>query len=218
MLALGGLGAGGVVALLLLGTGTAVVERVAPRPAPLAEIALPPSARTPVVFKLDGYRSARFGMDEAAVRAAVRRDFEIDPGALQESEPIGYGTRMLSLLVDGLVQGGGPAQVTYVLGWRQRRLIQVSLIWPGGANRAPDLLPLDRVGEALRRNLLALPLDPAGIVGDQHQPDGSVLLLRVADEAGRVAALARLADGTIHLAYHLDDRNPDRFRIARGDF
>lgn len=80
-------------------------------------------------YSVEGFRSARFGMNEAMVRAAAAKDFSIAPDAVQRVENPGDGTAGLVARLDKLDPAPGPATVTYVFGAQSKKLVQVNVVW-----------------------------------------------------------------------------------------
>ena len=115
--------------LLALGPGAAHAQNVPAAPAekPLHEIS--------------GFRSARFGMDEDQVRAAVARDFKDDAALVQPARHPDARYSMLVLPLPSLEPGPGPAGVTYIFAAKEHKLVQVNVLWstsdkPSDADRA----------------------------------------------------------------------------------
>lgn len=84
---------------------------------------------TAPLFEVTGFRSARFGMTEAEVRQAAARDFSVRPDQIRQSTNQLERTRVLTVLLDGLDPGPGPASIIYIFGHRSQRLIQVNVVW-----------------------------------------------------------------------------------------
>src|SRR5689334_631656 len=83
--------------------------------------------------KIDGFRSATFGMGEPQVRQAIRKDFP-GPGEKITSETnAAEKTTALSILVPDLIPGAGRARVYYIIGYTSKKLIQVNVTWTADA-------------------------------------------------------------------------------------
>jgi hypothetical protein len=110
--------------LLALGPGT-VHAQAAPADKALHEIA--------------GFRSARFGMNEDQVRAAVARDFKDQATLLQTARHPDPRYSVLVLPLPALEPGPGPAGVTYIFAAQEHKLVQVNVLWsmdkPGARTR-----------------------------------------------------------------------------------
>src|SRR4051812_33988027 len=120
--------AGGLAVLLLL-AAPALGERAAekkdrtpvPTPAPTAQSqpAKPVPAPAATAEKsgevVEGFRSAKFGMNETEIRAAITKDFAIKPDAIRSQENQAELTRSLVVTVPDLLASGGTAEVSYVM-------------------------------------------------------------------------------------------------------
>lgn len=204
-----------------------------PQPAPQAT-PQPQGGEQPAAenaAQIEGFRSARFGMSEAELRAAIRRDF---PGPAEriasEQTPV-ERTQVLTITVPDLIPDAGSARISYILGHRSRRLIQVTILWGPPADSAAKPEALVNAAEALRAHFASLAWRPGSIAGGVALADGSTLVFRALDEKGRMAQLqvlpaaapAGAAAGAprpfgLRLAYVADPMNPDVFRLQRGQF
>src|SRR5260370_23705213 len=76
-----------------------------------------------------GFRSAKFGMNEADIRAAISKDFGAKPDAIKTQDNPAELTHSLLVTVPDLLANGGTAEVSYVLGYKSKTLIQVGTVW-----------------------------------------------------------------------------------------
>ena len=121
----------GFATAMLLSLGSGAVHA---RDVPAAPAARP-------LHEITGFRSARFGMDEDQVRAAVARDFKDHAALLQAVRHPDPRYSTLVLPLPSLEPGPGAAGVTYIFAAREHRLVQVNVLWsttdkPGDAERA----------------------------------------------------------------------------------
>lgn len=145
---------------------------------PVAAVEQPQDVQT---TDIDGFRSAKFGMDEKALLGAIATDFGIKANQVQhEIHPL-EKTAILSVKVDNLLPDTGPALVSYVLGYRSHKLIQVSVLWHQVNGRAVAAAAM-----TLRDYFRSLPLVPEKTVIDGKMQDGSVLAFRGVDAKGRM--------------------------------
>jgi hypothetical protein len=178
--------------------------------------------------KVEGFRSAIFGMTESDVRAAIARDFGTSD-AIKQTQNLSERTRGLSVRVPDLLPGGGAAQVSYVFGYKTKKLIQVSVTWSKATDASMTAQKLVANGDVLRANFLEQGYQPGSIVADALTR-GGVLIFRGADGAGHTtalllegrAALAKdqknFAPTELLLLYISDPKHPDVFRLAPGQF
>jgi hypothetical protein len=191
--------------------------------------------------RLEGFRSARFGMDEAAVRDAIQADFSLSDDAIEDSENVAERTRILSARVADVLTDGGTADVSYVFGYASRMLSQVSIVW--SAQSDPDMTADQLIANAnaLQTFFLQAGYEPQSVVANVQVPEG-LLVFRGRDVQGRMivlllrgvtsgdtAAGAQTATGesaagpvlnptSLLLAYLADPENPDVFAVQPGQF
>ncbi len=118
---------------------TAMLLSVGPGAVHAQDVPAAPAARA--LHEITGFRSARFGMDEDQVRAAVAHDFRDHAALLQPARHPDPRYTMLVLPLPSLEPGPGAAGVTYIFAAREHKLVQVNVLWsstdkPGDAERA----------------------------------------------------------------------------------
>ena len=190
----------------------------------LALIAIIPAAnandRTAVV---EGFRSAKFGMDEAALRKTIAADFGLKDDKLRRDSHPSEKTTVLSIQVNDLLPETGTAIVSYILGYQSKKLTQVNVAWQGKD------AALGSAAVTLRDHFLAQRFPAQASVHDAQLPDGSILAFRGVDEKGRMvmviyqpAPKAEAGKETpaalLRLSYILSPENPDIFRLKAGAF
>ena len=192
--------------------------------------AMPQTATPQEDYRLRGFRSARFGMDEEAVRAAIAADFGLVGEDVQVGDNTVERTRVLSVRVAELLPDSGVSQVSYILGYRSRALIQVGVLWSEATD--PEITPAMLVanGDVLRAHFLAAGYQPDTVTTDLVLEDG-VLLFRGADPDGHTAILlmqgrfteaaagrASLTPESLTLLYAQDPDSPDILSLEEGSF
>lgn len=222
-----------VALCLLLTSFVAPIARAAPteQSAAANQISVQPAAApSQADHAVEGFRSAHFGMTEQEVRKAIHEDFSVAAEAVKAGENRAERTRVLTVTVPNVLPGGGRAVVSYVFGYKTRRLIQIGITWSRETDTAitPDTLASD--SEVLREYFLHLGYAPASIATNQPIKNG-VLAFRGADDKGRETALLLL--GTIHkesdkkrvltptalqLVYVENPKQPDILRLRKGKF
>ncbi len=212
----------------------------ADQPAPSGQAPSPGATVVPrPVDPIDGFRSARFGMTEAEVLAAIRQDFTIPEADVARETNTIERTTALAVTVNDLVPDGGPARVVYILGYQTHTLIQVNAVWGSPVN--PDYNPaaMAMAGNVLQAYFLGRGYAPNTQAANVPLPDGSVLLFAGSDGQGRqvtltlrapapaAAAATPPAEGDsaaprppayLRLSYIKDPNNPDVFRLPPGSF
>ena len=134
---------------------------------------------------VDGFRSARFGMDEAEVLRAIRVDFHITGSeVLRKIHPVEKTIR-LAINVSELLPKSGPAQVVYLLGFRTAKLIEVDIFW--GPSQISEVSSNDILSTArlLLHHFQQQKFQKEGMVTNGTLPDGSSLFFRRKDLHGK---------------------------------
>jgi hypothetical protein len=214
---------------LLLVAAIAGTAPSQPTPTPPEAGSVP--ATGPVTVQ--GFRSARWGMNEAEVKTAIEHDFGIPPTKVTTAENAAERATVLSATVDNLLEGAGSARLSYVLGYKSKKLIQVSILW--GTPIDPRVPPENIVTAAnqLRELFLRSGYEPKTIIANSRLTDGSFLVFEGEDAQQHTTVLrlastprppkgpqheAGIASTTLSLSYALDSRNPDIFRLKKGQF
>ncbi len=216
---------GAILAALILSTGPAGAQQSRATPAPAAPAAAAPAGE----YRLAGFRSANFGMTADQVRQAIRKDFNVAPDKIETAENAVERTQILAVTVPDLLPNGGPAQVAYVIGFKTKQLVQVTVTWGGAVN--PQLAPAAAVESArmLQNYLAGLGYKPDTVATNLGQPDGSIVVFRGDDAQGRrtILVLGGVAapEGqkpagppVLQISYVRDPATPDVFQIRKGDF
>jgi len=228
-----------LLALLALAVGwlaTAVAAAEQPSTTRQSAAAQQPEQDTTERVQVEGFRTARWGMTEAQVKAAIQKDFNIPVDKEQSEENPSERTTVLSVTVNDLLEGAGKARISYILGYTTKKLIQVNIIW--GTTIDPQIKP-DRIVAAanqLRTLFLNSGYDRETVASNVATTDGSITVFRGQDSDKHLTLLrlvstpapapskqrgkAEPAGPTIVLllSYLLDARNPDVYRLKKGQF
>ena len=181
-----------------------------------------------------GFRSARFGMPISETLEAMQLDFQLgheDVAARPNDED---KTMSLVATVKDIFPGSGPAQVVYIHGYRQKKLIQVNVLWGAPVTEEPDPQTLVTTANILQKYFHQLGFDAQKTVMNTRVDDGSFIVFRATDEQERMVLLQLLsrkvaAKGeetaepqtqvvSLWLSYIENTRDPDIFRIEKGKF
>ena len=193
--------------------------------------ALEPSAPTEAPATIDGFREAHFGMTEDQVRQAIKKDFPTAIGKLKAGTHPSEKTTVLSLPVTDLLPHTGIARVSYILGYKSKRLIQVNIVWSSeGSEESDEMI----VGAAnlLRDYFTGQKYQPNSVVMNRSLGEHMMQVFQGSDQQGHTvvvrldgaAAAARKDKATkapplsLQLSYIADAQHPDVFRIAKGQF
>ena len=182
---------------------------------------------------IDGFRQALFGMSEEQVRQAVRREFSAAAGKISSAVHPSEKTTVLSVTASDLLPNSGNARISYIFGYRSKKLIQVNIVWTSEGNAASDET-LVGTANSLRDYFATQNYKPDTVIANRQLAENTILVFRASDLQGRmvllvlsgVAAAARSEEKkgprppplTLELSYIEDAAHPDVFRIGKGQF
>lgn len=210
--------------------------------APVSEASEPTGVSDKPAYILSGFRSANFGDDEAAVRKAIEKDFNVPDDKITVGESTLEKTKLLAVRVKDVVPDSGTAEVVYILGHKSQKLIQVNLVW--GTNLSPDMTPqqFGAVATLLGQYFADQGFDPKNVTVNQKLQNGAVRVFNGRDAEGRMVTLlfqegevkAVKPDGKdkakddaapatrkvagLRLSYVANPTEPDIFKIEKGKF
>jgi hypothetical protein len=203
-----------------------------------AQPAAPAAAPRPA-YKVSGFRSAKFGMTEEEVRAAIKADFSVEGDAVQEGSNEVDRTRSLTVTAPALEPGPGAATVVYIFGAASKELMHVNLVWQMPATASDDErravvtagLQLANYFRGFSwaegREAANVPLGPNSILlfaatdaakgGVEVRGEG--VRYDFVGEGGAVQkSPAPQGGAALTVAYSRDVENPDVYRIETGKF
>ena len=196
----------------------------------------------PEFYVLEGFRSAKFGMNDLEIRNAIRTDFgTLIEDTIEIVESAQEGTRSFLIKVKELVRFSGEGVIAYVMGHRSQRLIQVSLKWSGKSLKDSETpVDLRKMAEILQRYFLTQEYNSDSIQTNRLLVNGSFIVFQGKDRGGRTTTLIldhlpealEALDGNLEIAlppisarllYQLSPENPDILRskpikIESGNF
>ncbi|MCE9648526.1 MAG: hypothetical protein K8R18_02775 [Parvibaculum sp.] len=136
-------------------------------------------------FSVTGFRSANFGDDETAVRAAIAKDFNLEGDAVRVVESPLEKTGLLAVRVRDVIPDSGDAEIVYILGYKSKQLIQVNIVW--GTRITPGIQPA-RIGATattLGNYFAAQGFVPTSVTINEKLPTGAVRVFAGEDTQGR---------------------------------
>jgi hypothetical protein len=192
-----------------------------------------PSPPTGPPAEIEGFREARFGMSEEQVRQAIRKDFSAAAAKLTIMVHPSEKTTVLSLSVADLLPHTGNARISYILGYRSKKLSQVNIVWTSDGTAAGDETVVG-LANSLRDYFTSENFKPDSVIVNHQLAAGAILVFRGSDDQNRtvllllsgVAAAARSEEKkspkppplTLELSYIENPAHPDVFKIGKGQF
>ena len=219
-----------VLKLFLLGTLAIFTSGVNMFSSKSGELATDKSIKnTKPWANIDGFRSAKFGMQMDEVKNAIVRDFNIFKRKIDVITHPTERTQSLGITIDKLIPISGKTRVVYVFGYKSKQLMQVNILigHPVDTNIAPQQV-VDS-GNLLGNHFFKKRYQEDGLVAHARLNDGSVLIFRGKDQKGRMALL-RLSNPqpnegdkedpkiTLSLSYIEKPEQPDAFQLKEDDF
>lgn len=189
------------------------------------------SAPKPVVeaAAIEGFRSAKFGVTEKEVRDAIKRDFSQGDKDVTATTNAAERTQSLMVKVKELLPDAPGGVVSYILGAKSKKLIQINVGWGTAETGMAPLETLVGTANSLRDYFLRKG-SYKGAVANQKLPDGSVLVFRGVDDKDRMVVLQlkptagedgkkdAKPTGALLLSYIENPQNPDIYKIENGKF
>lgn len=188
------------------------------------------AAGAPGDFRVKGFRSAVFGMDQAQVLGAIAKDFKIPADRVEAAVDPQDRTTALTTRVDSLEPGPGSAAVSYILGAGSHRLVRVIVSWDGpGASERPILIDDGRLlatyfkGQAWEKDATegeaSVGADAVSLFSGED-PDGAAVQVTVRGATLDKGSASPLPAGpaSLTVTYTQDVDHPDIYRLAPGTF
>jgi hypothetical protein len=207
---------------------------VAAEPAREPGSALPLAPAAPgEAAKVEGFRSAGFGMTEAQVRQAIRKDFPVAGEKVSSELNQAEKTTVLTVYVPDLIPGTGRARISYIFGYSTKKLIQVNVNWTAEPKSPASAESVVGTANLLRNYFLVGGYQPESIVVNLQLPNGYVVfrgtdarsrmvvvVLSGATDAGATAPhdAEKAPPIGLQLAYILDPEHPDVYQVPKGQF
>jgi len=200
------------------------------RAAPAAPSVATPAPEAPVVAEITGFRSAHFGMTEPDVRRAIENDFRARPDEIRSEENKAEQTQVAIVRVPDALPGGGTASISYVFGFKTKKLIQVGLSWSKATDEKMTPEQLFSNANILRTHFLEAGYKP-DTISTNMPVNGGVLMFRGSDAHERTTVMILqgtfsqgennqrvLTPTALLLFYIADAKNPDVYRLPEGSF
>jgi hypothetical protein len=181
---------------------------------------------------IEGFRSAKFGMDEKQVSRAIRKDFNISSSKIKRKKDSLRDTVSLEISVPKLFQVGGGSTVGYIFGSSSKKLIQVNVGWGFGSSKVVDGQSVVDAANLLRDHFTKKRYNADSMIANGTLNETTIIVFRGVDKKGRMALLTlsqplpqkgeskKDASKRISLllSYIADHDKPDVLTIKDGDF
>lgn len=188
-----------------------------------------PAILAPTI-EVAGFRSAKFGMNENDVKAAIAKDFNLKGDAVRAETNPNEQTRILMIKAPDVLPGGGTAEVSYVFGYKSKSLIQVGVSWsktiddkmtPEQLFTNSTMLRTHFLGAGYKQETIATNMPIAnGILmfrGNDAKDRATMLILQGTTTKGENDQRV-LTPTALLLFYAADAKSPDVFRLPPGSF
>jgi hypothetical protein len=213
-----------------LARGQAAPPEKQTSPGEIGQWAAPDKPSEPPAL-VEGFRNARFGMSEEQVRQAVHKDFPAAAAKLSSAIHPSEKTTVLLIGAADLLPDTGAARISYILGYRSKKLIQTNVVWTSDGSIESDEA-IVAAANSLRDYFAAQRYKPDSAVANRQLADNTIVVFRADDLQDRTVLLVLsgvAAPGaekkqppapplTLKLSYILDAAHPDISRIAKGQF
>ena len=183
---------------------------------------------------ITGYRSANFGMSEAALRAAIEADFGIAANQIRGTVHDTQKNMVLTITVNGLVPGSGKAEISYLLGFQSQTLFQVSILWRASDDSAAAIGRLLLASQTMINRFALLGFPEGHVAPGKVMENGAKLLFRSQDKHGKLALIGLYSPSTndgsgsaetsgkerswLLVSFVKNAGAPDIFKIEPGQF
>lgn len=178
--------------------------------------------------RVDGFRSAQFGMNEKNVYRAIYKDFRISKKNVERQVHPLEKTVNLGITVQDLLSQSGPSKVYYVLGYKSNRLIQINVVWGKPVVAQPNADQVVNLANQLRKYFSEQGFVAEGLVMNAPLGKDAIMVFRGSDKLGRMVLLLldnpKKPEGppnqdiVLKLSYIQNPGKPDVFQINKGDF
>ena len=139
--------------------------------------------------KVDGFRSAKFGMKMKKVKDAILKDFGLYENKIDAITHPSEQTQSLGITIDKLLPQSGKTRVVYVFGYKSKKLIQVNILVGHPVDTDITAQQVVDSGNLLGSHFFKKQYQEDGLAAHARLNDGSVLIFRGKDKKGRMALL-----------------------------
>ncbi len=163
-----------------------------------------------------GFRSAEFGDDEKAIRAAIKKDFGIGKDKILVRDNLATGTRALVIRTENLLPDTGAARIGYIIGYKSKGLTQVNIIWGTPVSAQAKGMQVAKTAVMLKSYFSKLGFDPKRQVADRRLRNGGILVFRATDTKNRLVQIVYREVDAKDRAVANDEKKGDAVSAARA--
>jgi hypothetical protein len=138
---------------------------------------------------IDGFRSAKFGMNEKQVLRAITKDFKIPSNKVKRHTNVIEGTKALIVLTPNLLNNGETADIVYILGYKSKKLVTINITWGKGVTDNFDPEKILATANLLRNHFTKRRYKREGFVVNAKFNDEAVIFFRGRDKKDRTIVL-----------------------------
>lgn len=186
------------------------------------------------LHRVNGFRSAQFGMSEQEVFNAIQRDFGFGEEQIEFLHNERDSTFVMHIIVPEMEPGPGPAHVYYILGATSQTLMHVNVLWLTSTNPSDE--ERDQIGIAgmqLARYFMERSWRPENVQTGAMRADGEVVTFAGIDPTGAgVEVLVKgvpvsdasgqtlnpQGEAMLRVGYTQRYGRPDTISVQSGDF
>ena len=136
-------------------------------------------------WHVDGFRSAKFGMNEKQVMQALLKDFKATKELVLRRINPATKNLMLLVYINDLALEGLDAHIIYTFEFRSKRLINVEVTWGRDVSDKADIQKMALLTNALKKHFLKKINGMQRVILDKVMKDGNTIIFRAQDEKGR---------------------------------
>lgn len=135
---------------------------------------------------IDGFRSAKFGLNEKQVLEAITKDFKISKNKVKRNMASVSKNIVLTIHLPKLMEIGGPTNINYLMGYKSKKLIQVNATW--GAEVTKNFKPIDVVNlsDLLREHFIKKRYKKVGYTLNKKLKNGDIIIFSGRDQKDRM--------------------------------
>jgi hypothetical protein len=118
----------------------------------------------------------------------VRKDFPATASKLASAVHPSEKTTVLSIGVADLLPNTGNARISYIFGYRSKKLIQTTVVWTSDGSAASDET-IVAAANTLRDYFAAQNYKPDSVIANRQLADNTIIVFRGNDLQGRMVLL-----------------------------